>query len=83
MDAAEYKHVVLSLVFLKYISDAFDERHVQLVALESEGADPEDRDEYTGFPYLLGASGGPLGLLAGPSAPADHWLLGGRGDAGD
>lgn len=46
MDAAEYKHVVLGLIFLKYISDAFDSRHEELVAMESEGADPEDRDEY-------------------------------------
>lgn len=48
MDAAEYKHVVLGLIFLKYISDAFDELHQKLVAGEGEfeGADPEDRDEY-------------------------------------
>ncbi len=47
MDAAEYKHVVLGLVFLKYISDAFEARHQKLLALEkSEGADPEDPDEY-------------------------------------
>ena len=32
MDAAEYKHVVLGLVFLKYISDAFEERHAQVLA---------------------------------------------------
>jgi len=60
MDAAEYKHVVLGLVFLKYISDAFEERHVYLL---KEAANPrsdyfvreeraryavaEDRDEYT------------------------------------
>jgi type I restriction enzyme M protein len=46
MDAAEYKHVVLGLIFLKYISDAFKERHDQLLAEESQGADPEDPDEY-------------------------------------
>ena len=48
MDAAEYKHVVLGLIFLKYISDAFDEMHAKLVAGEGdyEGADPEDADEY-------------------------------------
>ena len=60
MDAAEYKHVVLGLVFLKYISDAFEERHAHLL---KEAANPksdlyvreeraryavaEDRDEYT------------------------------------
>src|ERR1039457_3934259 len=46
MDAAEYKHVVLGLIFLKYISDAFEEKHAALVADKKHGADPEDRDEY-------------------------------------
>ena len=46
MDAAEYKHVVLGLIFLKYISDAFEARHAELAAQKAEGADPEDRDEY-------------------------------------
>lgn len=46
MDAAEYKHVVLGLIFLKYISDAFEERREQLLAQEDDGADPEDPDEY-------------------------------------
>ncbi|MGH2693526.1 MAG: N-6 DNA methylase [Actinomycetota bacterium] len=47
MDAAEYKHVVLGLIFLKYISDAFEARHQQLLDLQkTEGADPEDPDEY-------------------------------------
>src|SRR2546427_6373576 len=44
MDASEYKHVVLGLIFLKYISDAFEEKHTAL--LKEKGADPEDRDEY-------------------------------------
>ncbi len=44
MDAAEYKHVALGLVFLKYISDAFEEFRAKLAAVE--GADGEDRDEY-------------------------------------
>lgn len=44
MDAAEYKHVVLGLLFLKYISDAFDEKYEELQ--KEEYADPEDRDEY-------------------------------------
>jgi type I restriction enzyme M protein len=47
MDAAEYKHVVLGLIFLKYISDAFEEKHTQLASKKDEGYDPEDRDEYT------------------------------------
>jgi len=46
MDAAEYKHVVLGLIFLKYISDAFEEQHARLVAEQAKGADPEDPDEY-------------------------------------
>ena len=46
MDAAEYKHVVLGLIFLKYISDAFEEMHALLEAQRDEGADPEDPDEY-------------------------------------
>ena len=46
MDAAEYKHVVLGLIFLKYISDAFEETRAQLVAEQEEGADPEHPDEY-------------------------------------
>lgn len=46
MDAAEYKHVVLGLIFLKYISDAFDAKHADLEAQKAEGADPEDPDEY-------------------------------------
>jgi type I restriction enzyme M protein len=46
MDAAEYKHVVLGLIFLKYISDAFEAKHAELEKQVSEGADPEDVDEY-------------------------------------
>jgi type I restriction enzyme M protein len=45
MDAGEYKHVVLGLIFLKYISDAFEERHTALA--KDKSADAEDRDEYT------------------------------------
>ena len=46
MDAGEYKHVVLGLLFLKYISDAFEEQHTKLEAAKKQGADPEDPDEY-------------------------------------
>lgn len=46
IDAAEYKHVVLGLIFLKYISDAFEELYARLKAEEAQGADPEDKDEY-------------------------------------
>ena len=44
MDAAEYKHVVLGLIFLKYISDAFGELYQKLS--NTKGADAEDPDEY-------------------------------------
>ena len=44
--AAEYKHVVLGLIFLEYISDAFEERHALLESEREQGADPEDPDEY-------------------------------------
>ena len=43
MDAAEYKHVVLGLIFLKYISDSFEVRYKEAV---EENFDPEDRDWY-------------------------------------
>lgn len=46
MDAAEYKHVVLGLIFSKYISDAFEEHHTRVDAERDQGADPEDADEY-------------------------------------
>jgi type I restriction enzyme M protein len=48
MDAAEYKHVVLGLIFLKYISDTFEEHRAKLLAGEGDykGANPEDPDEY-------------------------------------
>ncbi|WP_397274416.1 type I restriction-modification system subunit M [Pandoraea pnomenusa] len=60
MDAAEYKHIVLGLIFLKYISDAFDERRAQLAAAFGNQEDDlylpdaadhaealEERDYYT------------------------------------
>ena len=48
MDAAEYKHVVLGLIFLKYISDAFEEMRSKLVEGQGQyaGSDPEQKDEY-------------------------------------
>jgi type I restriction enzyme M protein len=69
LDAAEYKHVVLGLIFLKYISDAFAEKHAALA--KEPGADPEDRDEYLAenvfwvppearWPHLQGRAKDPL-----------------------
>lgn len=48
IDAAEYKHIVLGLIFLKYISDSFEEMYAKLTEGKGDyaGADPEDRDEY-------------------------------------
>jgi type I restriction enzyme M protein len=48
IDAAEYKHIVLGLIFLKYISDAFEELYSKLKSGKGDykGADPEDKDEY-------------------------------------
>ena len=44
MDAGEYKHVVLGLIFLKYVSDAFEAKHKELQ--DKKFADAEDKDEY-------------------------------------
>jgi type I restriction enzyme M protein len=46
MDAAEHKHVVLGLIIVRYISDAFEEQHVCLDTERAQGADPEGPDEY-------------------------------------
>ena len=46
MDAAEYKHVALGLIFLKYISDSFEKVYKEL-AEDSQSLGPEERDEYT------------------------------------
>ena len=44
MDAAEYKNVALGIIFLKYVSDSFEEKYEEL--LNDEYADEEDKDEY-------------------------------------
>ncbi len=46
MDSAEYKHVALGLLFLKYVSDAFEELHAELETRQPAGADPEDPGAY-------------------------------------
>lgn len=48
IEASEYKHIVLGLIFLKYISDSFEELHTKLEEGKGkfEGADTEDQDEY-------------------------------------
>ena len=54
MDSSDYKHVVLGLIFLKYISDAFEEQHAKLEADRAQGADPEDPDEYRSLSIFWG-----------------------------
>ena len=48
MDAADYKHIVLGLIFLKFISDKFEAKRAELAA--TPNADPEERDEYIAMP---------------------------------
>jgi type I restriction enzyme M protein len=45
VDAAEYEHVLLGLIFSKYISGAFAEQYVKFTKMKDQGADPEDPDE--------------------------------------
>ena len=49
MDSSEYKHVALGLIFLKYVSDAFEVRQQQIA--QDEYADPEDKDDFFGKTY--------------------------------
>ena len=52
MDSGEYKNVVLGLLFLKYVSDSFEEQYAELEA--DEYADPEDKDEYLAWKTFSG-----------------------------
>ena len=70
MDAAEYKHVVLGLIFLKYISDAFEAKHAELDAQKADGADPEDHEAVAGHRTHH------IENRAGTSLPATAWLAG-------
>lgn len=65
MDASEYKHVVLGLIFLKYVSDAFEERHAALLSEVEQGADPEDPDEYRAE-NIFGYRPRPAGMRSTP-----------------
>ena len=64
MDAVEYRHVVLGLIFLKYISDAFEERRAAVLAEWGEEA-AEDRDE-----YIAGNIGVAVALTSGLTSPS-------------
>jgi type I restriction enzyme M protein len=46
--AAESKHMVVGLILLKYLADAFEERHQKLLAEVGKGGDPEDPEAYRG-----------------------------------
>ena len=83
MDAAEYKHVVLGLIFLKYISDAFEAQHARLEAEREEGADPRGPRRVPRRPHLLGAAERALGARQGAGSAADDRRDGGRGDGRD
>ena len=72
MDAAEYKHVVLGIIFLKYISDAFEERHILLESEREQGADPEDPDEYRAENIFWVPPEAPLDTSQGPSKAIHH-----------
>ena len=71
MDAAEYKHVVLGLIFLKYISDAFEERPKAMLAEWGEDA-ADDRGRVRCRTRLLGAVGGPLDASVGAGEAVDR-----------
>ncbi len=72
MDAAEYKHVVLGLIFLKYISDAFEAKHAELEAQTGAGRRPRGPRRVPRREHLLGAEGGALVAPEGERAAADH-----------
>ena len=72
MDAAEYKHVVLGLIFLKYISDAFEEMHATLLAEQGTRGRPRRRRRIPRRERLLGAQGSPLAAPASQGQAADH-----------
>jgi hypothetical protein len=74
LGAAEYKHVVLGLIFLKYISDAFEELRARLITEQAEGANPEDPDKYRAE-NVSGCPRRPAGLTFGPTPKTINlWL---------
>jgi type I restriction enzyme M protein len=81
-DAAEYKHIVLGLIFLKYISDAFEELCLKLKEGKGdyEGADPEDKNEYTAEKVFYVPPSAPLEVASGKGEASDHRQGRGRCD---
>ena len=72
MDAAEYKHVVLGLIFLKYISDAFEAKHAELDAQRAARRRSGRSGRVPRREHLLGAAGSALDLSQVDGAAADH-----------
>jgi hypothetical protein len=77
IDAAEYKHIVLGLVFLKYISDAFVELYDKLKAEESSRRRPRGQGRVQGRERLLRAARRAVGFSAKPRQAAHHRQNGG------
>ena len=77
MDAAEYKHVVLGLIFLKYISDAFEERHAEVLAEWGKDA-AEDRDEYIAENIFWVPPEARWQYLKSQTRQPRHWEIGRR-----
>ena len=73
MDAAEYKHVVRGLIFLKYISDAFEEKHEALLSEVDQGSGPRGCRRVPRCKCLLGAPGGSLAKPTGQRQATDNW----------
>ena len=78
--AAEYKHVVLRLIFLKYISEAFEERHARLEGERAQGADLEDPDEYRAENIFWVPPEARWAQLKDAGEATDDRPAGGRGD---
>ena len=74
IDAAEYKHVVLGLIFLKYISISFEKLYAKLQKEIELGADPEDREEYKAV-LVDCIVNLPAKLFLNTQIPASLWFL--------
>ena len=81
MEPSDYKHVALGLIFLKYISDAFEAKRAEL--LKEELADAEDPEEYLAENVFWVPTGSPLVAPASQGKTADHRQGHRRRHAGD
>ena len=80
MEPSDYKHVALGLMFLKYISDAFEARHTQLLAEDPIAA--EDPDEYLAE-NVFWVPPRPVVAPESQRSPAQHWDVDRRRDESD